>query len=83
MYFGGPVSQEIEFVFDTGSKYLSVMSSQCETCVGSKQYAYNETNSTTALKKNDLSFDFQLNNDNLKGDNFEDSVCLEPIDYSN
>ena len=82
MFFGGPVSQEIEFVFDTGSEHLSVMSSNCDTCVGTKQYAYNQTNSTTALKKSDMPYDFYLNNDKLKGDTIEDSVCLEPINYS-
>jgi hypothetical protein len=76
VYFGTPLQTDetSEFVYDTGSGYLTTTSTGCSTCITSQYYS--PSTSTTAGVKSSNSMTLSYGSATLTGYLGTDQVCL-------
>jgi len=82
MMIGTPYQGSLnsKFVYDSGSGYLAVTSSNCTTCSNGYQY-YNPDNSSTASKTLTPNKTVEYGSASLTGYMMRDNACMNP-DYT-
>ena len=76
MFFGYPLSQQANVVFDTGSNWLTVASVDCDTCY-KQSYDYTKSNNKQLIHNEIV--EQQYGSAELKGYIFTDHICLSPF----
>ena len=77
VYFGTPLqtsASESEFIYDTGSGYLTTTTTECSNC--SPQY-YDMSASTSRVVTNSTTFELSYGSADLQGYMVNDLACLD------
>jgi hypothetical protein len=78
IYFGSDASMKATVLFDTGSMWLTVMSTLCNETCEPQNRVYNPANSSESKLAAPEEFDSAYGIGAYKGYNYTDVVCLLP-----